>query len=179
MEKIMLIADKIQLGSFIVSLIGVILTAVIFLIVQSKKHKKEKKIALELEIQRDENIQTLLKEIQSVKKTLTDHKHDDIEQKLREFKTHCALRESGMDNVVKALNGKIEDHLQIIHELKVAIQPLHRIETNIQVITERMTNIDALLNEKMINLKENQEKTNDRVSSIEKNLITKRKINNV
>lgn len=42
-----------------------------------------------------------------------------------------------------------------------------------------MTNIDALLNEKMINLKENQEKTNDRVSSIEKNLITKRKINNV
>lgn len=179
MEKIMLIADKIQLGIFIVSLIGVILTAVIFLIVQSKKHKKEIQRAAKLEMMRDENIQTLLDEMRRINETLDNHKHDDYEQKLRDFKTHCALRESGMDNIVKAMNGKIEDHLTIIHELKVAIQPLHRIETNIQVITERMTNIDALLNEKMINLKENQDKTDTRVTSIEKNLITKRKINNV
>lgn len=160
MEKIMLIADKINLGIFIVGLIGVILSMIgIAWAFRRRANKREAARNLKLD--------KLIFDFKELKNSMSEHKHDDVNKRLTVMESNCSLREATVNNLIDKLNSKVDDHLSLIHDLKQAIQPLHSIETNIKLISQRMDGINELLEVKLENIQQNHGALNERVKKLE------------
>lgn len=117
--------------------------------------------------QRDNKLSKILEEMSGLKRDMKNHNHQIYESQFMEWESRYQLREQHIDQIVQRLGIKVNDHLEIIHDLKKAIQPLHKIETAIELISQRMGSIDDLLSEKLDNIAKNHNKLEHRVDKIE------------
>jgi len=121
---------------------------------------KEKKSVAVKEGHRDAKISLVLEEITQIKKDMKTHTHHHYESKFTEWEGRCQLREQHVDQIVKTLGIKVNDHLEIIKDLKKAIEPIIRIETSIDLMSK-------LLHEKLGHLASDHNKLEHRVENIE------------